>query len=261
MFSYKKLKNKIFISSSNITDNAACIDVLFQYGAAGVITKTIASFEDRKTTGRVWKKGRNLYNSTGYSGKGLLTWLDILSKYRRENKIVIPSIYAYEKAMLWKMTRLLQQIQVPAIEIGMSCPNDAKKNSSIIMPDHIAWVIKDMNIPIYIKLCAQTESTNFMKELCSLGISGLVLSDSFPGYLDHTKTQQAGISGECIREKVLRSINLARDSGISCEIVGTGGIFTREHVAEYLRSGADAVGLCSCMYIYGINYVKSIMDK
>lgn len=259
MFSYKTMKNKVFASSSNITDNLSCIDKLFSYGIAGVITKTIASFQDGKDTGKIWKRNMNLYNSTGYSGKGLNTWTRILEDYRRSNKIVIPSVYSSDGEELAEMMRTLQQIRVPAIEMGISCPNDEKR-IGIRMIEHAARAMEGIEIPVYIKLCSQGEVQEIIKEFCDAGIAGIVLSDSFPGYLKEAKNQRAGVSGEGIRTYVLQSIALARGKGIRCEIVGTGGIFSKEHIEQYLNTGADAVGLCSCMYINGIDSVRSLLN-
>lgn len=259
MFSYKIMKNKIFASSSNITDNVNCINKLFEYGIGGVITKTITSFQDRGNTGRVWKRNRILYNSTGYSGKGMNTWIKILDDYRQKNKVVIPSIYSADREELAEMMGMLQQIQVPAIEMGISCPNDAEKDE-IKMIDNIAWAMEGIKVPIYIKLCSQGEALETMKEFYNMGAAGFVLSDSFPGLLNETKNQRVGISGDGIRPYVLQSIELVRSKGINCEIVGTGGIFSKEHIAQYFKAGADAVGLCSCMYIYGMDFIRNLFD-
>lgn len=260
MFSYKSMQNRVFASSSNITDNISCIDKLFHYGIAGVITKTIASLQDRESTGRIWKKNRILYNSTGYSGKGLNTWIKILDNYRQKDKLVIPSIYSADREELAEMMSILQQTGVPAIEMGISCPNDEGKNA-IQMAGHVARAMEGIEIPVYIKLCSQGEVQETMKEFYDMGVAGFVLSDSFPGFVNEMNNRRAGVSGEGIRPYVLQSIAAAREQGINCEIVGTGGIFSKEHITQYLRAGADAVGLCSCMYIYGIDCVKNLLDE
>ncbi|GAA4392906.1 hypothetical protein [Hymenobacter koreensis] len=51
-----------------------------------------------------------------------------------------------------------------------------------------------------------------------------------------------GLSGEALRPIALRCVyELAHDEKITLPIIGTGGIFTANHVSEYLRCGAAAV--------------------
>ena len=259
MFSYRIAEKKIYASSSNITDNTSCIDKLFSFGIAGVVTKTISSFSDGVGIGKIWWNKNVLYNSTIFSSKGLNTWIEVLSNYNKKNKIVIPSVYSSDRKELADMMKVLQQIQMPAIEMGISCPNESMKKKLEIIKD-ISYAIQGIYIPVYIKLCSQGMDIKMMKEYCEMGITGFVISDSFPGFMDEAKKQRIGISGEKIRPYVLESIELAREKGITAEIVGTGGIFTGEHIEQYRKAGADAVGLCSCMYINGINSVKSLLN-
>jgi dihydroorotate dehydrogenase len=257
------MNNKIFVSSSNITDNVACIDRLFHIGVAGVITKTISSFYDGKCVGRIWMHGKNLFNTTGYSGKGINTWVKRLSVYREYGQTVIPSVFSTDRVELLEMMQALQQAEVPAIEVGLSCPNDIKLVSTNRAPNLVelmAGILPQIKIPVYLKLCAaDRQLLSQIKEYRAMGASGFVLSDAFPRDSRATKKHYIGRSGDGIRNDVLKCIAMAREAGIQSEIVGTGGILTREHITEYIRVGADAVGLCSCIYLYGMDYVASLL--
>ncbi|MCC3156629.1 hypothetical protein LJ737_05230 [Hymenobacter sp. 15J16-1T3B] len=51
-----------------------------------------------------------------------------------------------------------------------------------------------------------------------------------------------GLSGEALRPIALRCVyELAHDEHITLPVIGTGGIFTAQHVRDYLRCGAAAV--------------------
>ncbi|KUG08085.1 dihydroorotate dehydrogenase [Solirubrum puertoriconensis] len=51
-----------------------------------------------------------------------------------------------------------------------------------------------------------------------------------------------GLSGEALRPMALRCVyELAHDESIQLPVIGTGGIFTAQHVRDYLRCGAAAV--------------------
>jgi dihydroorotate dehydrogenase len=61
--------------------------------------------------------------------------------------------------------------------------------------------------------------------------------------------QPRGIGGQCIRAasvaQVARFARLARARGQATRIIGVGGVFTAEHVREYLAAGAEAVQLAT----------------
>lgn len=258
MFSYKTEKKKVYAASSNITDNQFCIDRLFSLGIAGVVTKTISTLSDNRNgkEGKIWRNDKILYNSTRFSQRGLYSWVEILKEYYNVNRIIIPSVYSSERKELREMFTILQQINAPAIEVGISCPNSISKNQYEIMED-IAYALTHARVPVYVKLCSLDLDYDLLREYYDLGIKGFVLSDSFP---QNVGEFTIGMSGDVIRECVLNSILQAREKGILAEIVGTGGIFTAEHIEQYFKAGADAVGLCSCMYIYGINSVENLTN-
>lgn len=55
-----------------------------------------------------------------------------------------------------------------------------------------------------------------------------------------------GLSGEALRPVALRCVwELAHDTQLTLPVLGTGGIFTVSHVADYLRCGATAVQVAS----------------
>lgn len=262
MFSYRESTNKIFVASSNITDNTHSIDKLFSYGVAGVITKTIC-MDTKKTNGRerIWKNNLNLYNTTKYSKRNFEDWFMLLQSYVKENKIVIPSIYAVKYEELNYIIQSLWQVGVVALEIGISCPNE-KENRTADIVKALEKIIGKISIPVYVKLCAEGNVIPTINDLISIGVRGIILSDSFPSlYVKDGKSISAGLSGEVIRTKVIQQIESVRSKGITCEIVGTGGIFMKEHIQEYLAAGADAVGICSCMYIYGIDYIQTLIHE
>lgn len=257
MFSYRGIENKIYVSASNITDNVKSIDRLFDIGVAGVITKTISPVQNCNSSEKVWKQNNTIYNSTQYSSRSILSWVEILNNYANKGKLVIPSIFAPDDKELLKLAQTMQEVGVEAIELGISCPNDNYNNINITKS--MEKLKQKIHIPLYVKLNAMNLKIEMLKELEKQGVNGIVLSDSFPimcwnGY-DYVR---AGMSGEAIREDVIASIKKARYQGIKCEIVGTGGIYEKEHIAAYLAAGADAVGICSCLYVNGLEYANSL---
>lgn len=55
-----------------------------------------------------------------------------------------------------------------------------------------------------------------------------------------------GLSGQALRPVALRCVyELTSDPGISLPVLGAGGIFSADHVADYLRVGATAVQVAS----------------
>lgn len=59
---------------------------------------------------------------------------------------------------------------------------------------------------------------------------------------DNAEPMLGGLSGEALRPIALRCVyELAHDESIKLPVIGTGGIFTAQHVRDYLRCGAAAV--------------------
>ncbi|KAA9333299.1 hypothetical protein F0P96_10010 [Hymenobacter busanensis] len=58
----------------------------------------------------------------------------------------------------------------------------------------------------------------------------------------HGEPLLGGLSGEALRPMALRCVyELAHDEKLTLPVIGTGGIFTAQHVSDYLRCGAAAV--------------------
>ncbi|SES78089.1 beta/alpha barrel domain-containing protein [[Clostridium] polysaccharolyticum] len=259
MFSYRESKEKIFIASSNITDNNVCMERLYSYGVAGIITKSISLHHMDKRKERIWSNGNDLYNTTRFSKRSFHEWLPILSQAAKEGRIMIPSICPNDNVELDYIIKHLEQIGVPAIELGISCPNTTNIPWQTIL-NGVEKLASKVKVPIYLKLCGKYSILPIVRRAVGTGIKGIVLSDSFPVNIpDGGNVISAGQSGESIRPQVLQQIRTLRLADIDCEIVGTGGVFTKEHVNEYLKAGADAVGICSAMYLFGITHIQTLL--
>lgn len=259
MFSYRESKEKIFIASSNITDNKVCMEHLYSYGVAGIITKSINLHQMDKRNERIWSVGNNVYNTTRFSKRGFHEWLPILSQAAEAGRIMIPSICPMDNVELDYLIKQLEQIGVPAIELGISCPNTKNISCQTIL-NGVEKLASKVKSPIYLKLCGKYSVLPMARRAVDAGVKGIVLSDSFPVSIpEGGSVMSVGQSGESIRPQVLQQIRTLRKTDIDCEIIGTGGVLTKEHVNEYLEAGADAVGICSAMYLFGITHIKTLL--
>ncbi|WDV46524.1 dihydroorotate dehydrogenase [Clostridiaceae bacterium M8S5] len=260
------LKNPIIVASSSLTDNEKNIRRLLNFGVGAVITKTIYLGKRVLKSGKIMtNNNKGLFNTTMYSKKNITKWLDMLSRLYEEKHPVIPSIYADNPKDLAKLALALQKIGSPALELGISCPNDTNEDTASRIYEYTKKVDSIIEIPIIVKLRGSDNLQRDVLAAKSGGAKAVSISDTLPGvFIDRESSPslvyECGYSGVPIKPIIQSYILRTRSKISGIQIIGVGGIQNSSDVLEYISIGCSAVQICSAIYINGIGVVPKILD-
>ena len=232
-----------------------------------MVTKTIAPVPS-PTRSMVCQIGQGMLNRDRFSNRPLESWLNDITKLK--GKPVIVSIVADTPKDLAQMARSVTVAGAQAIELGLACPNTAGLVPAFepaMLYDFCVAARKATDLPISAKLTA-LPSSRLMSDLAwtamDAGIDALTISDALPGVSVDVQAGSlrlggpGGFSGSCIRPLSLKAIYDVRKAGISCPILGVGGVRSAEDVLEYLMLGVQVVQVCTALLLDGREALERI---
>ncbi|MBV8753088.1 MAG: hypothetical protein JO328_09525 [Hyphomicrobiales bacterium] len=244
-----KIRTPLIVASGPITDGGERIRRAFNAGAGAVVSKTIYCEEQPKILERTALFGTGMLNTTLYSRRPLDVWRSELRRLKGEGIAVIPNLHASTPDKLGALAAQIAEIGFPVIELGISCPHDSghMRAAPSKLAQYVASARRRVGTAITVKLSASDGIYSQAEAAIGEGADALSVSDTLPGVLVDTERWQltcsgvAGYSGPGIKPIVLNAIYNLRSSGISCPIIGIGGVETAEDVLQYLYVGACAV--------------------
>jgi dihydroorotate dehydrogenase subfamily 1 len=262
------LANPVIVASGAFSDSLQQIRRAFDAGAGAVVTKTIYSGQKDKTIERVKKTPLGAFNSTTYSRVGFDRWISIIASMAEKQKPVIASIFAQTPELLRELARRVVDAGSPALELGLSCPNDPTQQGADLrfISQYTAAVRKAVCVPFSVKLSAAGDIVNNVQAALNEGADAISLSDALPSILmdvDHRSVAFGGpvaYSGPAIKPIVLHSIYEIRQAGIKVPIMGIGGVSSVTDVLEYLQLGADVVQVYTVLMTRGVEFIKELVD-
>ena len=195
-----------------------------------------------------------IINAIGLSNPGVENFKEELKKIERKNNVVIASIYG---ATPDEFSSLVGEVQdyVDMIELNISCPHamdgyGASIGQSCDLSHTIVSASKDASdVPIIAKLTPNvTDITEIAKTCEDAGADCLSLINTLgPGMkinIDVAKpvlsNKFGGMSGKAIKPIAIRNVYSVFEA-VDIPLIGVGGIYTFEDVAEFIFAGARAV--------------------
>lgn len=246
-----RLANPVLIASGPFSDSFLQIRRALEAGAGGVVTKTIYVGDKVNIKEQIRMSPAGAFNSTTYSHVNLEKWLQTLATLAREAAPVITSIYAHSPEQLGELARLVVEAGSRALELGICCPVDANQQVADwrLVGLYTTTVRKAVDVPFSVKLTAVGGLLDSVKAAVGEGADAISLSDSLPSLLVDVERRSlplgwsVGYSGPAIKPIVLHAIYELRQAGITCPIMGIGGVGSASDVLEYLQVGANVVQL------------------
>ena len=252
------LKNPVMVASGPLSDSARAIKRLLAAGFGAVVTKTIAPRPSVPVRNAVCSLDGGLLNQELFSTRSLDSWKEDLPGL--DGLPVIVSVTAETPGELSDLIRALEKCGGRAFELVLSCPNGRSQSTPETIGSFARAARESTDAPVIAKLSANTNS-QFMVELAGAveesGVDAISMSDSLPALGIDTQTGRirlngpAGLSGPAIRPLSLKSIYDIKKAGITCPILGIGGITDFQHVLEYLMVGALAVQVFTALFQRG----------
>ena len=272
------LANPIIVGSSGLTNSLENIKEIEQNGAAAVVLKSLfeeqINFQINKTMGQT---------EDNYSYPEAM---DYISNYTKQNDVdqylklirdskeavsipIIASINCVSSQEWTSFAKKIQEAGADGLELNVFIlPSDPKRNGAQneeVYFDIVDKVKKQVTIPIAIKISHYFSGfANTALKLSWTGISGMVLFNRFfSPDIDIDKFKVTATNVFSSPEELAMPLRWVAmlSSKLHCDIAASTGIHDGAAVVKQILAGADAVQLCSALYLNGIPYIKTILNE
>jgi len=291
-----EFKNPIVVASAepgNSLDNIKqCID----YGAGGLIIKTVGDIPGMQTLTNNSKyailndKGELIrgkvphsfffYSRSGYAKEYYEDWIPILHEaqaYAREHDSHIIGNIASNTIEGWiKLARMMQECGIQLVELNYQCPHPTDYTG----PTNGIWIAQDENvtaevtrrileavdIKVMVKLTPETHNlTAIAKAAYDAGAASVAVNSRFVGFAVNIDKAEpyiggaAGIGGPWVKYLTLRWVHEIY-SKLGIPVSGSNGIYDGRDAIEYFMTGARIMQVCSVLMLRGIEWLPKIIN-
>lgn len=251
------------------------MEKLLELGMGGVVTKSIGS-NPRKghPNPTMVELETGLLNAMGLPNPGIDKFLDELKDLRSniDDKPIIGSVYASTTEEFAELSRKMEEGDVDAVELNLSCPHAEGYGASIasdleLVGEVIISVKEKVDIPVLAKLppAAQIAETASVSE--KAGADGVVAINTVKSMAINFETREpilgnkvGGYSGKGIKPIGLRCVYEIYKE-VDIPIIGCGGITTGRDALEYILAGASALQMGSSIYYRGKDAAHKISEE
>lgn len=250
-----RLKNPVLAASGTFGFGEELAPYYDLSRLGGICTKGL-TLEERcgNPPPRVAESKSGMLNAVGLQNPGVSVFVkEILPRMLTYDCAVIANIAGDTIADYMKMTEILTDTEVTALELNLSCPNVRVGGMSLgTDPDLVREVVascrKLTNKPLWVKLTPNVTSIlSVAKAAEEAGADALVLINTLLGLAVDLKTERpvlrnntGGLSGPAIKPVALRMVQEVY-WGTDLPVVGLGGIASAEDALEFMLCGASAV--------------------
>jgi dihydroorotate dehydrogenase len=262
------LPHPILIASGPLTASLRTMEKMFQAGAAGVVTKTIAPTPDERRC-RCQHFGDLLLNRDGYSQHSLEQWEADLSALR--GRPIIANIVADTPEELASLARRVTAAGAEVLELGLSCPT-LDQDPICCYPgklqEYCVAVRRAVDVPLLVKLLLTTSATanrHMVSIVRDAGLDGVSFADTLPSLFIESSTGMpalggpGGASGGFLKPLVLKALYDVANSGLV--MVGIGGVMSAEDALDYVKMGCTAVQICTLVMNQSYRAIQPLVDR
>lgn len=274
-----ELKNPFIVGSSRLTGDLKNIVECVEAGASAVVLKSLfeeqinleAESHVRNVSGGdayYWFPEAKLHVESLSAEANLDKYLKFITLLKNEISVpVIASVNCVSPEGWPKFAKAIQEAGADAIELNIAIfPFNASKASEEIEKlyvDILTEVKKQVTIPVSVKLGYYfTNLCSVGNKLVAAGADGLVLFNRYFRPDIDVKTMRI-VADDYLSSPEettipLRWIALMKGNQLNCDLVASTGVHTHEQVIKHILVGANAVQLCSTLYINGNQYIAEI---
>jgi len=273
-----ELKNPIIASSSGATKDLTRLRECAEAGCGAAVMKSLFEAEvARKDPTPCYKLIRREGATIFYSYEQASPWgperyADELKRANDDLDIpIIPSINCVTLDGWRNFAKRMQDAGAPALELNVSCPygsiTSSGENPETTMLKAVEAARSAVSIPIAVKLPPRlTSPERIISELESMDVRGAILFNRLAG-LDIDIDREAPIMhGGSAGHGGAFSLHhplfwISRTSPrTKLDIAASGGVASAEDVIKYLLAGADAVYVCTAIYLKGYEVINVLLN-
>lgn len=203
---------------------------------------------------RVVETPSGLLNAVGLENIGIKQFLKTkFPKLKKYNTPIIANIYGKTEQDYVELTEIIQETDISAIEVNISCPNVKKGGlafgtSPKSCEDLIQQIRRKTDKPLIVKLSPNvTDITEIAKSAQNSGADAVSLINTITGMVIDIKNKKpmlanitGGLSGPAIRPVAVRMV-YETVKAVQIPVIGIGGITCAEDALQFIIAGASAV--------------------
>lgn len=205
-----------------------------------------------------------MLNAIGLQNPGVAAFCDHELPWLVERGVpVIASVVGNTVEEFIRVTdRLRNAPGITAIEVNISCPNlEDRSRMFSSSPDSTAAVVRGVRrvttLPVFTKLSPDvTDLVAIARAAVTAGTHGLSVMNTTLGMAIDTRTFRpklstftGGLSGPAIKPIAIRCVYQVSRAFPDTPIIGQGGVWTGEDVAEFMLAGAWAVAVGTANFV------------
>lgn len=270
-----KLKNPFIISSCGLTDSLDKLKKCEDAGAGGVVLRSIFEEQFFIEMGGTKNPVYQLFieNQAHFYNKKIFIpldqYLELISGAKKSIGIpVFASLNCISECSLYEgYLKEIEKAGADALEINVALMPKSFKQTPYEIETHIFKIIYEVSQKIKIPIIAKigpyfTSIPKIAKGLSNNGASALVLFNRF--YKPEIDIEEmafksrAVFSSENDLSVALRWISILFKE-TNMDLVGATGVHDGMGAIKVLLSGANAIELCSILYLKGVEYLKVMM--
>lgn len=250
-----KLNNPVIAASGTFGFAREYSDYIDLNGLGGVSVKglTLKPRQGNKPP-RIAETPAGILNSVGLQNPGVIHFIkEEIPFLRKYNTAIIANIAGNTIDDYCKMAEILQDVDIDAIELNVSCPN--VKQGGVAFGNTcagISEVTKRVRAyckkPLIVKLTPNvTDIKEIAKAAEDAGADSLSLINTILGMAIDIHRRRpvlaqnfGGLSGPAVKPVALRMVYEVAHT-VKIPVIGMGGISTGEDAVEFLLAGASAV--------------------
>lgn len=205
-----------------------------------------------------------MLNAIGLQNPGVAAFCDRELPWLVQHKVpVVASIVGHSVDEYIRVAdRLRGAPGIVAVEVNVSCPNLSDRSLMFSSdPDATGSVVRGVqrvsSVPVFTKLSPDvTDIVEIARAAVRAGTHGLSVMNTTLGMAIDTNTFRpklstltGGLSGPAVKPIAIRCVYQVSRAFPEVPIIGQGGIFTGEDVAEFMLAGAWAVAVGTANFI------------
>lgn len=271
-------KNPLIIGSSGLTDSAENILKMVDYGAAGVVLKSVFEEEiilehEVNLKERIEKQDSNLefldYFDYQIKDNVLKKQSQLIKNIKRDADVpVIASINCYSVGEWFSYAKLLEDAGADALELNLyRIPSKINIKADEILKGYfeiVKRVKEHVSVPVSVKISPYfTDLGNVIAQFDMLGVAGIVMFNRF--YNPDIDIENNRIASGPVYSspndygEALRWIGLLKEQ-VTCDLSASGGVHSPDSFFKLLLAGADSVQVVSAIYKNGPGYIRDLLS-
>lgn len=269
-----KMKNPVTNCSGTFESGKPYSDFVDVASLGAVTAKGMSPVAwEGNPTPRMCEITEGMINCIGLQNDGVEAWIE--SDYpwlKNKGATIIANVCGHSTDEYVYVIKRLEEVEVDAYEVNISCPNVSCGGASIGCDPKAAFDVicacRDVTKrPMSVKLTPNvTDITVIAKAVKEAGADALSLINSVQGMAVDAKTRRpkisrviGGMAGPCLKPIAIKCVYQCYQA-TKMPIIGMGGISTGEDAIEFMLAGASAVGIGFSNFVDPTSTVRIISE-